>query len=199
MFDSVPFLAVCRGVILRLALLAFAGCAVAGSTIADKLDPVTGVTITYCEVPLVFYRDNSGRAAFARNYVHLGPLEVNRGGNFRYYLWLGIWSTMQDIDGEEQRTDFDSIVLFADGEAMPLQVAGWTAAAIGASESVYVRPAASTENAYYAVTVDQIRLITEAKDLRLLSSGPVRYNFELWDEQLSARESLAEFFRNAVY
>jgi hypothetical protein len=150
-------------------------------------------------VPFIFFRDNPGRGAFARNYVNFGPIEVNAGGSYRYYLWLGIWSTVQDVDDTERRDRFESIVLIADGELLLLDIAGWTPAAIGASEPVYVRPVASADDAYYAVTVDQIRLIAEAKELRLMTSGNTRHSYELWDEQASARESLAGFMQESAY
>ena len=114
-------------------------------------------------------------------------IEINSGGSYRYYLWLGIWSTVQDVDERERRDRFESIVLFADGEPLVLDVAGWTPEPIGASEPVYVRPVASAADAYYAVTVDQIRLIAKAKDLQLITSGTTRQSFELWDDQSSAR------------
>ena len=148
---------------------------------------------------MVFYRDDSGKAAFARNYLHLGPLEVNRTGSFHYYLWLGIWNTMQDAEPGEARNGFESIVIYVDGEPLALELTGWTPAAIGATEPVYVRPVASAADAYYEVTVDHLRLIAASQDVRVQSTGPGTRTYELWDKQKSARKSLNEFLRNSVY
>ena len=167
--------------------------------VRDQLDPVTSVTISYCQTPMVFYRDVSGRAAYARDFVHLAPLEVNRGGDFRYYLWLGIWNTMEDPRADQSRDGFESIVIFADGEPLPLEIAGWTVAAIGASKPVYLKPVASAADAYYAVTVDQLRLIAEARDVRLKTTGSRNESYEPWDNQKSARKSLTEFLEGSVY
>jgi len=131
--------------------------------------------------------------------VHLAPLEVNRGGDFRYYLWLGIWNTMEDPRADPSRDGFESIVIFADGEPLPLEIAGWTVAAIGASKPVYLKPVASAADAYYAVTVDQLRLIAEARDVRLITTGSRNKSYEPWDNQKSARESLTEFLEGSVY
>ena len=174
-------------------------CANSNGAIHNKLDPLTAVTITYNETPLVFYRDNSGRAAFARNFVHLAPLEVNRSGGFRYYLWLGIWNTLQNDGAGESRDGFETVVVYADGEPLPLELAGWTAAAIGASEPVYLRPVSSAADAYYEVTVDQLRLIAASGELRIQTTGPRPQSYELWDEQKSAKADLIEFLGNAVY
>jgi len=176
-------------------------CACAGNSgnTADKLDSVTGVTIRYSKVPMVFYRDDSGKAAHARNFIHLAPLEINRMGEFRYFLWLGIWNTLQDADAGKARNGFESIVIFADGEPLALDVSGWTAETIGASEPVYIKPVSSAADAYYEITVDQLRVIAEAQDIRLQSTGAKPQSFELWDQQRAARNGLVEFLSNSVY
>ena len=152
--------------IVLLALVT-GGCSTDSALVRDQMDPATSVNISYSHTPMVFYRDVSGRAAYARNFVHIAPLEVNRSGDYRYYLWLGIWNTMADAQSDQSRDGFESIVIFADGEPLPLEIAGWTVAAIGASKPVYLKPVASAADAYYAVTVDQLRLIAEARDVRL--------------------------------
>ena len=184
---------------IALYVLVTSGCSSDSAMVRDQLDPVTSVTISYCQTPMVFYRDVSGRAAYARDFVHLAPLEVNRGGDFRYYLWLGIWNTMEDPRADQSRDGFESIVIFADGEPLPLEIAGWTVAAIGASKPVYLKPVASAADAYYAVTVDQLRLIAEARDVRLKTTGSRNESYEPWDNQKSARESLTEFLEGSVY
>ncbi len=169
------------------------GCASTSATINDKLDPLTGVTVTFSGTPLVMVRDNPSQAAYARNYVHLGPIQVNRSGSYQYYLWIDIWNTMQTADLSEHRDGFESIVLFADGEPLLLELSGWTPEAIGTSEPVYLKPVASTADAYYRVTADQIRLIAESRDIRLRTTGSSPKDFELWDDQESARNDLTEF------
>ncbi len=173
--------------------------AILPTTLDTKLDPVTAVTIVYSRTPFVFYRDDSGKAAFSRNYVHMAPLEVNRGGGFRYYLWLGIWNTMQEVREGEPRDGFGSIVIYADGEPLAMDIAGWSAAAIGASEGIFLRPVSSAADAYYEVTVDQLRMIAEARDLTLRTTESVQHSFELWDQQAGAKAGLREFLTKSVY
>jgi hypothetical protein len=181
-------------------VLTLLGCASSPTlAVSEKLDPNTGVTVTFSSVPLILYRDNPSRAAYARNYVHLGPIQVNRTGSYRYYLWVGIWNTMQAADISEHRDGFESIIVFADGEPLTLELAGWTPASIGTSEPTYIKPVASTADAYYEVTVDQIRLIADAKDIRVQATGTSPREFQLWDEQVSARNSLAEFLNRAFF
>ena len=39
-------------------------------------------------------------------------------GEYSYFLWLGIWSTISDADRSYERDGFESITLFADGEPL---------------------------------------------------------------------------------
>jgi len=181
-----------------LLLLALIGCSTSAPMNVEKLDPLTGVTVTFVQTPLVLYRDNAATAAFARNYVNLAPVQVNRSGVYRYYLWLGIWNTMQAANMADHRDGFDSIVIFADGEPLVLDVSGWTPDSIGASEPVYIKPVASATDAYYEVTADQIRLIAAARDIRLQTGGRPVKEFSLWDTQKTARNSLNEFLLAAL-
>ncbi len=176
-----------------LLLIGLTGCGTSAPISGEKLDPLTGVTVTFVKPPLILYRDNSSKAAYARNYVNMGPIQVNRSGIYRYYLWVGIWNTMQVADMTEHRDGFESILIFADGEPLSLQLAGWTPEAIGVSEPTYLKPVASAADAYYQVTADQIRLIAEASDIRLQSGGRLAKEFKLWDAQKSAKDSLTEF------
>jgi len=190
----IPIRALCTFLIITLA-----ACGAGTGTVYDKLDPLTAVTITYSSTPLIFYRDNSGRAAYAREFLYLAPLEVNRTGTFRYYVWLGIWSTLQDAGANEYRDGFESIVIYADGEPLPLALSGWTPESIGASEHIYTKPVASAADAYFEVTADQLRLIAASSNIRVQSTGIRPQNYELWDEQLSARESLRAFLLHSAF
>ena len=184
----------CRSSVPGLTLLfVVSSCGISAPLIQDTLDPVTGVTITHARVPLVFYRDSSSRAAHARDFINMGPIQVNRMGQHRYFLWLGVWNTMQDRHLPEMLDGFESIIVFADGEPLPLTVAGWTPDAIGASESAYVKPTASSAEAYYEVTIDQLRVIAESNDIRIRTTALLPASYEPWDDQRSARISLNAF------
>lgn len=195
--DSPSMRTLCLTVLL--AVLGATACASQSDLVDEKLDPVTSVTISYSATPMIFYRDMSGRAAYARDYVDMAPFEVNRMGTYRYYLWLGIWNTIQGVPTARDRDGFESIVIFADGEPLLLEIAGWTPEAFGGSEPVFVKPVASAIDAYYAVTLDQLRLIAEAQDLRVQPASAERPSYEPWDAQTRARESLRAFILHASF
>lgn len=182
-----------------LALLLAAGCVTTSTLVEERLDIGTGVTVTHATAPIVLYRDNSAYAAHARDYVYLGPVEINRMGEYTYYLWLGIWSTISDADRSYQRDGFESITVYADGEPLQLELVGWTLESIGASEPVYVKPVASAADAYYRVTIDQIRLLANAREIELhAGTAPVRV-YLMWDKQGSAHAALREFLDRGLF
>ncbi len=188
-----------RQISVVLCLLLLSACANHAPVVRTKLDPTTAVTITYSRTPFLFYRDDTGKAAFARSFIHLAPLQINRSGHVQYYLWLGIWSTLQDTRSESANNSFESIVIFANGEPLLLDLSGRTPAAIGAGESVYIKPVSTAADAYYEVTTDQLRVIADAADIRLQLMGADARTFELWDEQQLARSSLQEFVSKLAY
>jgi len=177
-----------------LAVATVVGCA-GGPLVTDYLDELTGVTVTHATVPVVLYRDRSAQAAFARDFVYLGPIEVNNMGRRTYYLWLGAWTTTDSPDRAVEIGDFESIVIYADGEPLSLEVAGLTPESIGVSEPVYVKPVASTRDAYFRVTADQIRVIAEAHDLELRTGSLRPYEYRLWDGAGTGTRGLQAFLR----
>jgi hypothetical protein len=183
---------------LLILAAALAACSASTPVIQETLDPGSGVTVLRSTAPMIFFRDNSSYAAHARDYIYVGPIEVNRMGARSHYLWLGIWSTIRD-DGRlaDYRVGFDNVILFVDGEPFPLELAGWTLDSIGVTEPVYVKPVASAADAYYHVTLDQLRLLAVAQriELRVGTARPMHY--ELWDQQGPARDALVEFGQRA--
>ncbi len=184
---------------LVLVTLLGSGCVSTSILLEEKLDMGTGVTVTHATAPIVLYHDNSSYAAHARDYVYLGPVEINRMGDYSYYLWLGIWSTISDAERSFQRDGFESVTLYVDGEPLQLELVGWTLESIGVSEPVYVKPVASAADAYYRVTIDQIRLIANAREIELhAGTAPVRV-YLMWDRQGSAHASMREFVGRGLY
>lgn len=184
---------------LLTALLAV-GCASHGPKIADRLDPDTGVTVISADAPMVFYRDRSSRAAYARDFVSMGPLAVNRMGDYRYYLWVAVWGTMPDAGGLAEALDgFETLVLVADGEPLPLDASAWSSATLGLSESSYIRPAGSAAEVYYELTLDQLRLVAASENVRLQTSGPEGQAFEPWEGQAVAHAAFRDFVEHVAH
>lgn len=178
------------------AALLLVACGGTDVLVANRLDPVMGVTVTSTTKPLVFYRDRSAQAAYAKDYVYLGPIEVNNMGQKNYFIWLGAWSSSDAADRSSQMDAFESVVVFADGEPLSLQVDGWTPESIGLSESTYVKPVASATDGYYRVTIDQIRLMAEARDLEVRAGSTQPQTYFPWDSASST--SMQAFLREVL-
>lgn len=181
---------------LLLVLFLVAGCAGTESLVIERLDPTTGVTITRAASPIVMYRDVSAQSAFGREYVYMGPIQVNNMGERQHFLWLGIWGTSDVENRSQSMNDFESVVIYADGEPLGLEVKGWTPGSIGASESVYVQPVTSALGGYYRVTIDQMRLIAESRDLEIRAGGALPMRFFPWDSSQGTSEALMAFLQN---
>lgn len=173
-----------------------AGCGTSTALTGERLDPVTSVTIRYSEHPLVFFRAVAGRSAFAKDYVDLAPVEINRSGALRHYIWLGI--STADRDGTDH-DEFESIVIMADDTELQFEIASWTTDVIGASQPIYTKAFSAAVDAYYDVSIDQLRLLTEAAELRLYTAGGDGLAFEPWDNQKRGKAALLDFVNGPAY
>ena len=178
---------------LALLLFLIAGCVGPDSLALERMDPLTGVTVTRAPEPMVMYRNLSGQSAFGREYVYVGPVQVNKMGQRSHFLWLGIWRTADASDPAQTIDDFETIVIYADGEPLSLEAAGWTPGAVGLSESAYVKPVASAVDGYYAVTIDQMRLIAESNDLELRAGSLQPQRYVPWDSVQEASQTMVTF------
>jgi hypothetical protein len=178
-----------------LALVLLASCAGNDTAVLQRLDPETGVTIKRASAPIVMYRDMSANSAFGRDYVYVGPIQVNNMGQREYFLWLGIWGSSDSVEPGRKMDDFETVVLYADGEPLSLEVRGWTPGSIGASGDVYVKPVASAIDGYYRVTIDQMRLIAESRDLELRAGSTKPQRYVPWDSAKGSSEALVAFLR----
>ena len=178
---------------LALLLFLIAGCVGPDSLALERMDPLTGVTVTRAPEPMVMYRNLSGQSAFGREYVYVGPVQVNKMGQRSHFLWLGIWRTADASDPAQTIDDFETIVIYADGEPLSLEAAGWTPGAVGLSESAYAKPVASAVDGYYAVTIDQMRLIAESNDLELRAGSLQPQRYVPWDSVQEASQTMVTF------
>lgn len=183
---------------LVIALFLVSACASNSPAVLSKLDPRTSVTISYNQSPLVFFRTLSPSSAKNAEHVYLAPLEVNRSGDYRYYLWSATWSTLDRTQPRQLHERIESIEIVADGQPVTLKIKGGSSQAIGASEPVYRKPVAWATEAYYDVSLDQLRRIAEATDLRVQYSL-TRETFEPWNDQKSSKAGLIEFLAHSEY
>jgi hypothetical protein len=164
-----------------------------GELLRQHLDERTALVLTGLGEPLVLYREQPQLAAHARDYVQLGPLEVNRQGNLTYYLWMGIWSTIDRGPGSDEGAKFDHVYLFVDGEPMELALGGSVPPFKAQDLRFYDKPVRSTVDAFYAVTADQLRRLGGAKDVYLVLGTDERGRYDTWKWNSIALSAFAQY------
>lgn len=183
---------------LALTLIFASSCSSYNGLVLSKLDPKTSVTITYNESPLVFFRALSASSTLEKEHVYLGPVEVNRSGDYRYYLWLATWGTIDVAQNDQRQGRYESVNVVADGQPVTLKIMGSSWQAIGASEPVYRMPVAWATEAFYDLTLGQLRQIAEATNLQVEYSS-TRETFEPWNDQISTKAGLIEFLVHSEF
>lgn len=194
--SSNPFrpLAVC----ITFAALFAGACASNPEPVLTKLDPRTMVTLNYIKSPFIFFRTPAASHIDAREYVYVGPVEANRSGDYRYYLWLATWSTMDNAQFDQPLERLESVNLVADGKPLMLKINGASVQAVGASEAVYPKPVGWATEVYYDVTLEQLRTIAEATDLQLLLPATGE-RYGPWDDQNASKAGLVQFLVRAEF
>ena len=184
---------------LLIVSLTLGACVPGGQLVREQLDPLTGITATRSTESFVFYVDSSARDGYSRDFVNIGPLRINRMGEHHYYLWLGIWSTIRGRDVSSEIGKFESINIVADGEPIRLPMHGQTFKSINMSERVYPKPAFSGVDAFYEVTIEQLRLIAGASEISF-STGTLQDDAYLpWKDHGLALESMRAFLDYGSY
>lgn len=176
-------------------LATLSACAAGQAPVVEKLDELTAVTYTHVRTPLILSPDTSLDRTQATDYVQVGAIEVNRMGSLNYYLWLGISDTQYEESSSTHQDGFESITLTLGDQKFPLDIHGWTHASIGISEPVYKKLFSTSVDAYYEVTPEQVRSLTEVDNMKLLTSGAAPKEFVPWYRQTAAKEEFTEFIK----
>ena len=172
-----------------------AGCAATLPAVIESLDEKTAVTVTRPQTPLILSPNQSYAQASSRDYVQVAPIEVNRMGSLNYYLWLGIWDLDHLSSDRETPEGFDTISIIADGDTIELARLSWSHEDIGTSERFYKKIFGEDIDAYYIVSLDQVRQLSRANTIRLRSSGQRAKEYVPWYNQEKADRELEEFVR----
>ncbi len=111
--------------VLSLLLVFSTGCASSNNLLAPRFDDDSGNMIVAYEDALVLARPVPHLSTSARDYVYLGPVEVTRNGVPRYYLWVGVTSTVDRSFTGEPPLRPVKLSLKLDGETLDLPLDAW--------------------------------------------------------------------------
>ena len=126
-------------------------------------------------------------------------MEVNEVGHRSYYLWLGLWTTID----RTQTTGLSApelparLQITVNDQPTVLELATILPRRIGTVEQVYPLPVPSIRGAYYTVTPGQIEDIANGEIIYLHLSGFYEEEglYRLWEDDLTHLDS---FVRHVV-
>jgi hypothetical protein len=153
----------------------FAGCAgqQTRSDVREYLDKETGATVTRVKDPATFVHEVPGLASSGRDYVYLAPLAINSGGARTYWVWLGIWSTVdrQARDERASPLSIGPLLILADDEPIELnlQSANSNPNPTGI-RMPYATPVTTNQTYLARVTRSQLQRLGHARVLTLTDS-----------------------------
>lgn len=137
---------------------------------ADYLDEDTAATVTRMSTVCVLYSEDPARAANARDYLYLAPLGVNQSGQRSWWLWLGLWSTIdRDVTGGPAVTisDLARVIIMVDGMPMELDVGAGVEQVPGVGSLPYGTPVATSGNIFLPLTSSQAARIGRAASVSI--------------------------------
>lgn len=141
----------------------------------ENLDRETGVTVSRLNEAMMFYdpltsapppadqRGERPRRLTWRDFLYLGPLEINRTGTRTYYMWASL-VRREHTDEPELPV---GLVIVADEQPIVLQVLTHDRAVLGAGEPTYPAPAPWAGELYLPVRRAELEEIAGASRLRV--------------------------------
>lgn len=153
--------AVLQAVIALLGAAWLAGCAGAPRTALERLDERAGLVLARAAEPLVFARTERRYSRSARDYLYLGPVEINRQGVREYFLWVGVASTLdRAFLAAPASAAPRALVITVDGEPLELPLLPWAdLVRTSRAEPVYGTAVPVSAQLAARVTLQQLALL----------------------------------------
>jgi hypothetical protein len=161
------------------------------TSLRQRLDESSGATITTLDAPAAFSRDRPMLAANARDYVYMGPVEINRAGERSYALWVAYCSTIDRTDGQRFAAPANAWLLVDDA---PMEL-GRPAPGVDLADWLYEAPVVGGDKVVYALTRAQLQLIARSRHVRVVIDGAddESVKFEPWRDGLSRLSDFARY------
>jgi hypothetical protein len=158
------------------------------------LEKATGLTVTVLDRVIVFYREDTRIAANARDYLYMGPVEINRSGKHMYYLWLGNWSTIDRVAGQ-LKSDPARQQVFVVIDGQPLELLDRVGLSeIGIDMQPYRLPSTADSSVYFRVSRDQIRSLAKAATVVIQVGEAERsFRYRIWQGDVADLTDFSEY------
>lgn len=164
-----------------------AACQSSGGVL-ERLDVESGLTVVTDSEPVVFSRTQSQFSRSARDYIYLGPVEVNERGTREFFLWVGVASTIDRGFLASEATTPEMLYLNLEGEPMEFELRPWDERVSQLSRQTIYEPVVAPATVLAApVTLDQLALISEQqpRTIRIAVPGQPTVEYVLWSEPVN--------------
>lgn len=143
------------------ALLAWAVCLLAACAsrppVEQYLDMKTGATISRVARPLILDHSEPRFTGRLDEWVLLAPVEINRAGDYRFYLWVELPTTHEAL----------TLSLDVDGQPMDLALATENRRSIAVGDDVYADQSAFGFVGYYHLSEAQLLSLANSQRVAL--------------------------------
>ncbi len=131
-------------------------------------------------------------AANARDYLNLGVVAINRSGERTYWLGVVAWSTIDRVATDDVKGFPGRIRLGRAAGSMELEPVAGGRQAVGLERPAFVGPATRFTEAWYRLSVEQLRRLSESPPsaVELQGPGPQLLVFVPWRVR---RKPMAQF------
>ncbi len=134
----------------------------------SRLDS-SGLTVVALDEVIVLARSAPQLSTAARDYVYLGPVEINRMGELNHFVWVGMASTVDRTLAGQPLPKAASLALLVDGMPMELPLTSWETeldtppyqSKVPVSESFAARASLDQINRIAMATSVEVHIITE--------------------------------------
>jgi len=157
--------------VLLLSLAVLTSCAAKPSRTPPPMAPYeifdeqTASTLTIASKPLVFARDRSDVAAYARDYVTLVAIEDDRSGEYSQYLLLYRWSTVDRRFSPPPGIEAGTLRILADARAIDLKPLDELPVSLNKRRELHVPGHGEVAAHAYAVDAELLRFIGTSREL----------------------------------
>lgn len=175
-----------------LPLLALGGCLGTHAPLTREiLDEHSGNTLIVVSAPLEFARSRVDVAAHARDYATLVAVEIDNAGNYRDYLLLYRWSTVDRRMSPPPDPDQGELHLLADGREIELSPLADMPVSLAKGQELYVPRHGDLVAHAYAVDGATLRYLAASRRLTLrMPQERLDTPFEVFRD---GRKALANF------
>jgi hypothetical protein len=159
-----------------------AGCQAAGDVV-ERLDEDTGLTVVTDNAITTFARTQGQFSRSARDYLYLGPVEVNERGVREYYFWVGLASTIDRAVSAAEIPEPEMMVFDVGDAPVEFELHSWDQRVPRLAGRAIYDPVVRPMRIFAArVTLDQVKLIAESeiKRVRIVTSNMPTVEYVLW-------------------